>query len=405
MDKARLTKEVQRHMEVLCSEITDRSVGSEGNRMASDYVKKNFQKSGWKIEDTELRVIDWETEGATLTCDGQSFEVFSSHYSLGCEVEAELLVIETLEELEHADITDKIVLLHGAIAAGQIVPKGYPFYSVDEHEHIINLLEKGRPKALVCVTGRNAATAGGVYPFPLFEDGNFDIPSVYMKDIEGEKLITYAGKSVKVISKARRIPETAYNIIGKKNTGQTQRIVISAHVDAKIGTPGAIDNATGVTILLLLSELMKDYSSKYTIELAAFNGEDYYSAPGQIEYLRQNDSKLGNVLLNINIDGAGLKEGLSCFSPFDLPVKITTVLDKIITVSPNIIEGLPWYQGDHSMFIQQGIPAIAVSSQAFIENMDMQEITHTPQDNLSIVSYERVAECALAIKELIKELD
>lgn len=34
---------------------------------------------------------------------------------------------------------------------------------------------------------------GALYPFPLFEDGDFDIPSVYMTDVEGERLAAYAG--------------------------------------------------------------------------------------------------------------------------------------------------------------------------------------------------------------------
>jgi aminopeptidase YwaD len=44
--------------------------------------------------------------------------------------------------------------------------------------------------------------------------------------------------------------------------------------------------------------------------------------------------------------------------------------------------------GDHSVFLQQGCPAIAVSSQLFIDNMESQEITHTPKDNLGLVNYE-----------------
>ncbi|MBK9392004.1 MAG: M28 family peptidase [Bacteroidetes bacterium] len=34
-------------------------------------------------------------------------------------------------------------------------------------------------------------------------------------------------------------------------------MVVTAHIDAKKGTPGAIDNATGVIVLLLLSELQR----------------------------------------------------------------------------------------------------------------------------------------------------
>ena len=405
MDKNDLVEKAKLHLHVLCEEIGERRVGSEENRQSTMYAEGELRKQGWITETTELSVVDWKTEGASLTCKDMAFEVFSSHYSLGCSVAGELLVIDSVAQLEKEDIKNKLVLLRGEIATQQIAPKKFPFWNPEEHQHLISLLEEGQPQALICATERNAATAGGVYPFPLFEDGDFDIPSVFMKDTEGERLATCKGESVELVSHATRIPETAYNIIARKGKGNAKkRVVITAHIDTKIGTFGAIDNGTGVAILLLLAELLKDSSSQYTIELVVFNGEDYYAAPGQIKYIDQNSDRFNDILLNINIDGAGYQEGISCFSPFDLPENILTKLREVLSDTPELVEGLPWYQGDHSLFLQQGCPAIAVSSQWFIEHMDCQEITHTPKDNLDIVNYNRVAECALGIFEFIRKL-
>ena len=44
------------------------------------------------------------------------------------------------------------------------------------------------------------------------------------------------------------------------------------------------------------------------IELVAFNGEDYYAAPGERLYLQQNED-LSAIDLLINIDGAGYYRG------------------------------------------------------------------------------------------------
>jgi len=57
-----------------------------------------------------------------------------------------------------------------------------------------------------------------------------------------------------------------------------------------------------------------------------------------------------------------------------------------------------------SLFLQNRTPAIAVSSNWFIENMESQEITHTPKDNLGIVNFERVAECAIGVRDLIRKI-
>ena len=404
MDKRALKEKAKLHLEVLCAEIGERRVGSEKNRQATTYAERVLKELGWQTEAIKLSAIDWKTEGATLTCNGKLFEVFSSEYSLGCSVKGELIAIHTVAQLEQTDIKDKIVLLYDKIASQQIAPKKFPFWNPEEHQHIVSLLENGNPKALICATERNAVSAGGVYPFPMFEDGDFNIPSVYTKDTEGEKLLACADQMVKLESKAIRIPEMAFNVIGTNGNQTKNRIVITAHIDTKIGTSGAIDNGTGVAIVLLLAELLKDHSEKYPIELVVFNGEDYYGAPGQVKYMEQNAGQFDEMLLNINIDGAGYKEGLSCFSPFNLPENILNALHKVFEDMSEIVEGLPWYQGDHSMFLQNGCPAIAVSSHWFIENFEIQELTHTPKDNLSIVNYERVAECALGIVELICKL-
>lgn len=404
MDKISLAGEAKRHLHVLCNEIGERRVGGDANIKATDYLKEVLKNAGWKTTETQLDVMDWESAGTTLTCDGETFEAESSHYSNGFNGKGILTEISSVTQLESTDIKDKIVLLHGEIASQQLAPKNFPFWNPEEHQHIISLLEKGEPKAIICATERNSSTAGGVYPFPLIEDGDFDIPSVFIKDTEGNRLLEFAGKEVELISNARRIPSTAYNITASKNPEIREKIVISAHIDTKIGTTGAIDNSTGVEIILLLADIIKGLSFNYQIELAFFNGEDYYGAPGQIKYIEQNQENFDNVLLNINIDGAAYKEGPSSFSPFDLPVNMDKAFKNIISNNPGIVEGLPWFQSDHSIFLQNGRPGIAVSSQWFIENMDNQEITHTPKDNLSIVDYNKVAECAIAIKEFLCNL-
>ncbi len=403
MNENQLTKTTH-YLNVLCNEIQDRSVGSAGNRQATEFIKTLFAASGWKVEETPLFVMNWITTGASLRCGHINFEVFSSPYSLGCSVEGVLKAVDTLEKLQNARLTDHIVLLHGAIASEQIMPKNFVFYNPDEHRQIVAVLEREKPAAIVCATERHAATAGGVYPFPLFEDGDFDIPSVFMKDTEGEKLLRCEGSMIQLVSGARRISETAFNIVARINETMKDRIVITAHIDAKKGTPGAIDNATGVTVLLLLSDLLKDYRGKYCLEMVAFNGEDYYAVPGQMTYIAQNEGKLGDIRLNINIDGAGYLEGPSCFAPFGLPEDFHKTMQRLIAQQEDMVIGQPWVQGDHSIFVQFGCPAIAVSSNWLIENIGQQDITHTPKDHLGIVRKERILEIAGFITHLINQL-
>jgi len=391
------------YLKTLCEDIKDRSVGSAGNKQATDFFNKEISSFGWKSEVSELNVLDWEDGGATLQAEDINFKVSVSPYSLGCNVKEELTSISNIEELERADINGKLVLLYGEIAKEQLMPKNFVFYNPEEHQRIIALLEHKKPAAIISATGRNAALAGGVYPFPLIEDGDFDIPSVYMTEEEGRKLLPYTGKSVQLSSHSRRIPTNAYNIIARKGKNATERIVITAHIDAKKGTPGAIDNATGIIVLLLVAEMLEDYAGDKMLEIVALNGEDYYAVPGQMDYIYKNQNKFNEIILNINIDGVGYIEGKSTFSPFGLSENMKEKVNKILIRYNGITEGIQWPQGDHSIFVQQGCPAIAVSSKWFIDNMDSQTITHTPKDNVGIVDCHKVVEIAEALNWLLRK--
>ena len=402
METEQLYQKSLSYLRVLCEEIPERCVGSEGNRMATRFFEKEISSFGWNTEIQEFEAVDWEDGGAVLHSDDESFEVFVSPYSLGCAVEAPLVSASYVEELAQLEMSAKILFLYGEIAKEQLMPKNFVFYNPEHHQRIITLLEQKRPAAILSATSRNAALAGGIYPFPLIEDGDFEIPSVYLTDEEGQKLNLMVGRKALLVSRCMRAPGIGYNLIGRLGKNARKRIVITAHIDAKKGTPGAIDNATGVIILMLLAELLQDYSGQTMIELVAFNGEDYYAAPGQMIYLDQNQDRLEEILFNINIDGAGYFQGLSAFSLFDLQEDMRSRVLDVIEVFEGITEGPQWVQGDHSIFVQQGVPAIAVSSLWFIENIDQQEITHTPKDHPGIVDCQKVVEIAEAIHLLIR---
>jgi aminopeptidase YwaD len=393
------------HMQRLCAEIPNRSVGSEGNQAASHYFERILSSLGWKVEKQEFSALDWIDGGASLRCGEVDFQVFVSPYAPGCAVKAPLIPVSRVEELEGAAIQGKIILLHGDIAREQLMPKNFVFFNPEEHQRIISLLEKGAPAAIICATGRNAALAGGVYPFPLIEDGDFEIPSVYMTEEEGSRLLLFAeanpGCTVLLKSISTRLQGNGCNVIARKGDPSGKRMVITAHIDAKKGTPGAIDNASGVAVLLLLAELLRNYAGTLLIEIVALNGEDYYAVPGQMLYLQQNQNRFSEILLNINIDGAGYREGKSAFSFYNLPEEIELSLREVIAHFDGIAVGTPWYQGDHSIFIQNGCPAVAVSSQWFTDNIDSQEITHTSKDNLEIVDCQKLVEIAQALSLFI----
>jgi aminopeptidase YwaD len=404
-DKQQLTDKGLEYVKTLCLTIGERPVGSEGNRKASAYIKEQLLNLGWETETPSFDAIDWEEKGARLQCGNETFSVLVSPYSIGFMGEAELVSAGTTGELETLQARGKIILLHGQLAAEQLMPKSFVFFNPDSHRRIISALENSGARALICATGRNPSLSGGVYPFPLIEDGDFDIPSVYMTEEEGERLRSFTGKMVFLESRSERIPGKACNVIARKGDPGAKRVVVTAHLDAKKGTPGAIDNATGVAVLILLADLLKDYKGSQLIELVAFNGEDYYSVPGQMNYISANMHKFDSILLNINIDGAGFYEGFTSISLYDLPAEIENSVMMTVKSLEFFSTGPQWPQGDHSIFTQAGVPAIAITSSWFSENINDQDITHTQKDNISIVNAERLAEISIALASLISNLE
>lgn len=402
MSKEITSETAASYLNKLCCEIPERPVGSSGNREATEFFSREISSFGWAVETQRFDAIDWTENGVRVTDGDESFTAFASPYSLGCRVEAELTAVSTLRELEEKDTRGRILLLHGEIAKEQLMPKNFVFYNPDEHKRIVSLLENSGAEAIITATGRNSSLAGGAYPFPMIEDGDFDIPSVYMTDVEGERLLGFEGKKISFISDARRIESYGYNVIGRKGSGQAGKVVVTAHIDAKKGTPGAIDNATGVIVLLLLARMLKDYEGEKQIELVAFNGEDYYAVSGQMEYIRKYQHDFGNIMLNINIDGAGYFEGESACSFYNLPAELKEKAESILSkYTGHICEGPQWPQGDHSIFVQFGCAAMAFTSKWFTDNMETQDVTHTKKDNPSIVDVNKLQPIAQAIQELL----
>jgi aminopeptidase YwaD len=387
------------YLEKLCLEITERSVGSSGNRQATAWVSEMLSNFGYQTLCPQFDCLHWTHGEASLSCGGLHLHPYGSPYSMGCDVTAPLAIASTVGELEALECKGKILLLHGDIAREQLMPKNFDFFNPPEHQRIIYLLESRQPAAIISATGRNPELAGGVYPFPLIEDGDFDIPSLYMTAEDGLMLLPFMGSKVTVHAEAARIPAKGCNVIARSSGEGVNKIIFCAHIDSKPGTPGAVDNASGVTVLLLLAELLKDYQGDPRIEIVTLNGEDHYSAAGQKLYLSENTGKFDQMVLAVNIDAAGYHQGKSAYSLYGLPAALEVKARKAFSIFPGIIEGEAWYQSDHSIFIQQGIPAIAFTSERYQEISAW--ITHTEHDTPDIVDSEKLTDIAHTLRDLV----
>ncbi len=396
---AKYFAQAQSYLEALCNVKPNRRVGSPGNHAATDFFTKKVNTWGYSIDATPFKCIDYQNNEPSLTCQDTTFEVKMSPYSLGCNTLSPLAVASTINELEKTDCNQKILLLKGEICAEQLMPKNFVFYNPDHHKKIYALLEEKQPKAIITATSKNPQMVGSIYPFPLINDGDFDIPSVYCMDIVGEEIAAKAGQKFNLESEAKRIPTTACNVIARKNAHAQEKISICAHIDAIENSPGASDNASGVVVLLLLAEMLKDYRGKLGIEIIAFNGEDHYSLGGQMDYLNRYSDSLNQIFAAINIDDVGYVKGNTAYSFYGCPADIQRKANIAFSKYEGICEGEQWYQGDHMIFAQNQKPTIAVTSDKVAELMAT--ITHSPKDTPEIVNCDKLVELACALESLV----
>ncbi|MHB1341001.1 MAG: M28 family peptidase [Coriobacteriia bacterium] len=378
----------------------DRHVGAVGNRAATEYFASAAASLGWDVARTPFACIDWEHGEGVLTGGSERFAVNVTPYSQPCDVTAPLVAVESIDALEALDAPGCILLLHGEIASGQLMPRDYPFYYPEEHRRIYEALDALAPAAVLSATGKDPGMAGGEYPFPLIEDGAFEIPSGYLKDVDALALLAFSGQTVRLRLDSRRVPAEAEHVVATLSGSGAGRVLALAHIDSKLGSPGAIDNATGAVVLLLAAELLAEREGGPTVELWPINGEDHYAAFGERFWLATYSGRTDEITLGINIDGVGYAGSPPAVSMYGCGPETTAAVTELVDAGDALVAGDPWYQGDHAVLMQSGVPAIAVTS------ADMPAIwttiAHTERDVPAIVDAKSVVETARFVVEMVE---
>ena len=315
---------------------------------------------------------------------------------------ADLVTVSTVEELERAECEDMLLLMHGDICSEQLMPKNSVFNNPEHHQRLIALLERSKSGAIITATARNPDQVGALYPFPLIVDGDFDIPNVHCTDVVGDAVAALEGETFQLRIDARRVPSRATNVIAKLNPDAARKIVLTAHIDAYEGSPGASDNASGVVVLLLCAEMLADHFGEYCVEIAALNGEDHYSAGGQMDYLRRYGGELGSVLLAVNIDDVGYELGRTHYSLYECPADFEATCRAVLDRFEGLAPGPPWFTGDHMNFVQGGVPAVAFTAEYLLELMHT--VTHTASDTPDTIEANKLIGAAEALSALVRTL-
>ena len=388
-------------LEALCLTHPDRHVGGPGVTAANELFARAVREAGWEVERLPFPCVDWEHGEASLLVGGAETALHAGPYSPPYHAEAALVAVSTVAEVEALDAPGSILLLHGEITAEQITPRNYPFYQMDEHQRLLEALDAARPSAVIAATDRTPMAAA-LHPFPLFEDADLGVPSAYMRDTEAPALLAHVGETVRLDIDSEQVAAHSEQLIARLAGSSAGRVVVSAHIDSRHGTPGALDNGTGVCVLLAVADMLAGSTPRLGVELVPFNGEDNFAAYGEMAYLAACGESLGDVTLAINIDAAGRTGDESAISFYGCSDEMLARVRKVSRTAAHIVEGPEWPMSDHMVFAMRGVPAMAVTSTGLLEIAA--QVAHTAADVPALADPELVVATARFIADVVREL-
>ncbi len=367
-----------------------RPIGSPANQAGADFIAATLSAAGWQVEEQPYPCTAWDCQQTIFEMDGERLDAAANPFSLPCDVTAPLAFAGTLPELEQATVKGKILLLYGDLARWPLPPKSW-FLLGDHEKKIIETLESLQPAALL------APPTATDYNGQLTEDWQLDLPAATISPAAARRLMRNPTSSPRLRIEAERRQEVARNIVGRIRPKAKKRLVLCAHFDTKINTPGASDNGGGVAILLELAERLSKLETGIGLELVAFNGEEYLPM-GDDEYLRRAESYFQSIQCAINFDGAGTLLGANSITAFDESGELERQARLIAADFPAVVWVEPWPESNHSTFAFRGIPALALGA------VGTRNLAHQPFDTIDNMSAEKLEEVTNLVERIARVL-
>lgn len=377
--------EIDCHLRMLCKEIGCRPIGSPANRTAAAYIATVFRSVGLETEELTFHCPDWRDEDTLLEVDGRPLVAYANAFSPSCSVEAPGIPLGTEAELLAAELTGRIGILYGDLARGPLTPRSCTLYPADRDWRILDMLIEKHPVALVTVNPKPGIRVR------VIEDWDFPIPSATVAAEVGRELMQgiSSGSRIRMRIDSTSRPGQADHVIGRNRGQVEQRIVLCAHFDTKIDTPGAVDNAGGTAALLALAGMLASERLPVGLEFVAFNAEEYGGTQNDSDlYFQHYGDRLDTVLAAVNIDGIGYRVSSNNVAVFAASEAMIGEVGRFLQGFPGMHLTEPWPQSNHSSFAFRGVPSVALSSGAW-------EVAHRPEDSLEWVSPEKLSEAAI----------
>jgi Zn-dependent M28 family amino/carboxypeptidase len=209
-------------------------------------------------------------------------------------------------------------------------------------------------------------------------------------------------------------------------------VVVGAHYDSLMGSPGANDNASGVSAVLEIARLLAEEKPLRTLRLVAFVNEEppFFQTDhmGSRVYASRSHRRGEQIVAMLSLETIGYYSsdlGSQCYPfPFSLFYPTTgnfiafvgnmssrklvrqaiasfrrhTAFPSEGVASPGWITGIDW--SDHWSFWKEGYPAIMITDTALFRYNHY----HSPGDTPDKIKFARMARVVSGITQVVAEL-
>ena len=323
MGEAFVGSRLDEHLYEICERIGPRWAGTPGDEAAGRYIKARFEEFGLsdpRLEGFDLKAWDYSVCEGSIVEDGRPVSLVPMIHCPPVDLRAPLVYVGFGMPHELASRADRLA---GSIAV--IENADEPFTDrVPLPDRLRTLAEAGCVAAIAVepTAGGHVETvratdkrwnekAGDVLPHPL--------PTVQTHREDGVRLRRADGKTFALRVESSAFTAPCSNTVADLPGAQwpEESLVLGAHQDTYMGSPGAVDDGSGLVVLLETARLLAGarrelgVSPGMGVRFCTWSGEEQ-NHQGSAAYVRRHYGPEPEPRLAVNLDelSAGPMKGV-----------------------------------------------------------------------------------------------
>ncbi|KPK78941.1 MAG: hypothetical protein AMJ81_14275 [Phycisphaerae bacterium SM23_33] len=281
-------------MRFLAEEIGPRPPGSKAERRTAEWLAQQFAEMGYEPAIEEFACPAHGAEGASLSGLAQEIQVYPTQHSPVGRVSGALRWLGFGEEhlLKELDGSIGVLMARGSLA---------------ERHRLLDRLESAGMRGVI-VAGPYANTVTG----KAVRSGRLNrLLTATISLRAARRLPNHFGQRVtlEITGDRPEVTGTSQNVLTRLPGSGPHSLVVCSHYDTAACCPGALDNATGIALMLELARRFKGRRPAATLLFVGTGAEEFgaedYCGRGLAPFFQARLDDLPNFIACFAVDGVG----------------------------------------------------------------------------------------------------